>query len=212
MYLFLDWYTFVSLLLLFIIFYWILFSLTTCLPPGSCLFAWQCRPSTRVIMKSELEEERKSSQRWKGKERRVRGDGNHSWSGVPEGEIESFRKRELGLERGNTEGRSLEENNKGMISISCRFFRFHTVPLCFQCILGFCFDAWMWELETFAYSYRIWVCLHAFYTWFLTYFLGSILRFHMRCLQSCLDFYLKSILAHSSISKPVDWNMKHGFY
>ena len=54
----------------------------------------------------------------------------------------------------------------------------------------------MWALGTLAYFYRIWVCLQSFYAWFLTCFLGSILRFYMRCWQSRLDFPLKSILAH----------------
>ena len=99
-----------------------------------------------------------------------------------------------------------------MISINCLFFRFHTIPLCFLYMQGFYFDAWIWALEAFAYSCWIWVCLHAFYAWFLTYFIGSVLGFHMRCLQSCLDFRLKFILAHSPASKPVDWNMKRGFY
>ena len=113
-----------------------------------------------------------------------------------------------GLEWGKTEEMSREENNIGMISISCLFFHFHTIPLCFLCILVFYFDAWIWALETFADSYWIWVCLHAFYAWFLTYFLGSILGFHMRWLQLCLGFHLKSIWSHSHTSQPVDnsWN------
>ena len=68
-------------------------------------------------------------------------------------ERESCRRRELGLERGlekeqifgnqrgRTKWRSLEGNNKGMISTSFPFFCFHTVLLCFLCILGFYFDA-----------------------------------------------------------------------
>ena len=34
-----------------------------------------------------------------------------------------------------------EGNNIDMISIRCPFFHFHTVPLCFLCMLGFYFDA-----------------------------------------------------------------------
>ena len=62
-----------------------------------------------------------------------------------------------------------------MISTSFLFFHFHTVLLYFLCIPGLYFDAWMRTLETFACSYRVWVCLYAFYVWFLVYFIGSVL-------------------------------------
>ena len=50
-----------------------------------------------------------------------------------------------------------------------------------------------WRLLHFLFIYGIWVCLHAFYVSFLTYFLSTILRFHMRYLQSRLGFPLKLI-------------------
>ena len=71
-----------------------------------------------------------------------------------------------------------------------------------------------WRLLHF-FLYRIWVRLHAFYVWFLTYFLSPVLRFHIRYLQPRLDFPSKPIwnpFWPTPTSKLVDWNMKHGLY
>ena len=65
--------------------------------------------------------------------------------------------------------------------------------LCFLGIMRFYFGVWMCLLGTIICFYGIWACLHLPYAWFLTCFMSSVLRFHMRYWHSRLGFVLKLI-------------------
>ena len=72
-----------------------------------------------------------------------------------------------------------------------------------------------WRLLHFLLLYRIWVHLHAFYVWFLTYFLGPVWDFIWGICCHVLISLWNLFEIHfwpTPIFKLVDWNMKCGLY
>ena len=95
-------------------------------------------------------------------------------------------------------------------SFSYRFIIFYG----YYGILLWCLNVSIGDFWIF-FLYRIWVHLHAFYVWFLTYFLGPVWDFIWGICCHVLISLWNLFEIHfwpTPISKLVDWNMKHGLY
>ena len=102
-----------------------------------------------------------------------------------------------------------------MFSISCWFLCFHTILLCFLCIMGFYFDVWNVSIGDF--------CIFLWNLSLLTLILCLISNlFYGFCLEilyeilAIMSWFLFEPIWNSfwptPTSKLIDWNMKRGLY